>query len=843
MININALNKTNNSQSLLPSFAENTDITGDSFKSLMDSMKEQTSYLANSNSSNEIEIKSYSEKNSYSLYSEKNAQSSYSEKNSYSPYSERAKDNRYDKDRQSYEAVESKSYTNENNNVGRRNRKEENNIDGKNVFEKKDVKEFKAGTQNNVSKAPQEDEQINVSEENKKEEVSIKDLLMLLQTASKSASTEEVATSNEENVDINVMIEDLEISEELKDSLKSIVEALQNLPQEELADLENYLNNTLSNLEVLNIDASDETSILSKLSEIVMNNTDDKSLDSAFDVLQEKIALLNKNNIAEDINNNEITNAADEIVEDIKELAQNENIDIDNKSLSKVIDKIASLIEEAVNSEDIKGQDKLSLAKDILSYIKTSLKADGLSDENLDTANLETLDTAENINIADIIENLQVSDETSMENLKDTAGIKSEEQLKVTVETDGEIKLEVNSEEDMAINNTDDNMLNSQDDASLESFTATVLNSQTVKSENVKTTDINTENVAVVDTEVENVEELTAMPLQDEEQVKTTGDGKINTAQNDTQKISQQNQPAAQQKTANPQAEVLKDTVNTAEEIIDEAAMQEAALEDEITTGKEIGEKISKDSAKQVDAASIKDIKKEFKTANVEVTESLRGQAQEKLEAKAQRVQLTDTSKGLSNNNAQKEFIAMQNKAGENFSTNTQDKGNNFNYFLKSSSEANAKYETAQARENTAPYNMKDVRDIERLVRTMQSSVSKGQSKLTVVLTPENLGKLQIQLTETGGKITAKFLSDNEQSHKMIMAQSDLLKNQLSEKGIVVDNMEFAFNDAVNKGQNSDEQGRRTSKHAQKGKNFKEQDNDLEVGTEVATKKASGIYA
>lgn len=843
MININALNKTNNSQSLLPSFAENTDITGDSFKSLMDSMKEQTSYLANSNSSNEIEIKSYSEKNSYSLYSEKNTQSSYSEKNSYSPYSERAKDNRYDKDRQSYEAVESKSYTNENNNVGRRNRKEENNIDGKNVFEKKDVKEFKAGTQNNVSKAPQEDEQINVSEENKKEEVSIKDLLMLLQTASKSASTEEVATSNEENVDINVMIEDLEISEELKDSLKSIVEALQNLPQEELADLENYLNNTLSNLEVLNIDASDETSILSKLSEIVMNNTDDKSLDSAFDVLQEKIALLNKNNIAEDINNNEITNAADEIVEDIKELAQNENIDIDNKSLSKVIDKIASLIEEAVNSEDIKGQDKLSLAKDILSYIKTSLKADGLSDENLDTANLETLDTAENINIADIIENLQVSDETSMENLKDTAGIKSEEQLKVTVETDGEIKLEVNNEESMALNNTDDNMLTTQDDASLESFTAAVLNNQTVKSENDKTTNTNVESAVVADAEIENVEELTAMPLQDEEQVKTTSDGKINTAQNDTQKISQQNQPAAQQKTTNPQAEVLKDTVNTAEEIIDEAAMQEAALEDEITTGKEIGEKISKDSAKQVDAASIKDIKKEFKTANVEVTESLRGQAQEKLEAKAQRVQLTDTSKGLSNNNAQKEFFTMQNKAGENFSTNTQDKGNNFNYFLKSSSEANAKYETAQARENTAPYNMKDVRDIERLVRTMQSSVNKGESKLTVVLTPENLGKLQIQLTETGGKITAKFLSDNEQSHKMIMAQGDLLKNQLSEKGIVVDNMEFAFNDAMNKGQNSDEQGKRTSKHAQKGKNFKEQDNDLEVGTEVATKKASGIYA
>ncbi|MDE7314614.1 MAG: flagellar hook-length control protein FliK, partial [Mucispirillum sp.] len=140
-------------------------------------------------------------------------------------------------------------------------------------------------------------------------------------------------------------------------------------------------------------------------------------------------------------------------------------------------------------------------------------------------------------------------------------------------------------------------------------------------------------------------------------------------------------------------------------------------------------------------------------------------------------------------------------------------------------------------------YNMKEPRDIERLVRTMQSSVSKNQSKLTVILTPENLGKMQIQLSESGGKITAKFLLDNENSHKLIMAQSDLLKNQLAEKGIVVDNMEFAHNDAMSKQQHNDEQGRRTSKHAQKGKGVRNQENDLEVGTEVANKKATGIYA
>ena len=250
-----------------------------------------------------------------------------------------------------------------------------------------------------------------------------------------------------------------------------------------------------------------------------------------------------------------------------------------------------------------------------------------------------------------------------------------------------------------------------------------------------------------------------------------------------------------------------------------------------------------KDTAKQSDTVSVKEVQKEFKISNVEVTESLRGESNAKAEIKANTVTFAETDKNLQNNLNQKEMMMTQNNAEENFSASQNDKGNNFNYFLKSSAEAQVKYDTTQSKEAQAPYNMKEPRDIERLVRTMQSSVSKGQSKLTVVLTPENLGRMQIQLSESGGKITAKFLSDNENSHKLIMAQSDLLKNQLSEKGIVVDDMEFAFNDAMSKQQNNDEQGRKTSKQTQKGKNFRKQEDNLEVGTEVANNKPTGIYA
>lgn len=359
-------------------------------------------------------------------------------------------------------------------------------------------------------------------------------------------------------------------------------------------------------------------------------------------------------------------------------------------------------------------------------------------------------------------------------------------------------------------------------------------------SENTVENNITAEEALVMNTEISDEAVMqTAQVLEDnsenQQPVLTTdaltesGDDIVKSNNNSMQKLADLADAAVEENINNKQS--------------NEKLSQETAKETLKDTVKESAKDIVKDTVKQTDTVSVKDVQKEFKPANVEVTESLRGESNAKAEIKANTVNFSETGKNLQNNLNQKEMVMTQNNAGENFSASQNDKGNNFNYFLKSSAEAQAKYDTAQSKEAQAPYNMKEPRDIERLVRTMQSSVSKGQSKLTVVLTPENLGRMQIQLSESGGKITAKFLSDNENSHKLIMAQSDLLKNQLSEKGIVVDNMEFAYNDAMSKQQNNDEQGRRTSKQAQKGKSFRSQEDDLEVGTEVANKKATGIYA
>lgn len=734
MINLNAGNKANTAQSLLPSFTETTDISGDSFQSIFDSLKENSSDFSNS---------IYSKKdNSFSSYREKNSYSSYSDKNNYNEY--RSEEKRYNKnDDENYSAVERKEFRYDS--PSSRNVKDTNTVKEQNVFEKKDIKSIsnnqKADNMENSANSINQSNQNNMQEDAQNNTVSIKDILALLQTAAKVSNTgisndenavENVSDINLENIDLQSILQDMDnalselnISDDLKIQLKNIISSLENMPQSDLEQLAGYIGVLSDDFNLSDI--NEENISLEEISDKILGSEkDEASLEKAYTILEEKISQLNINDSGkENVNVNQLeTNNSSS---DLKSL--------DN--ISEIIDNISSLIDEAVNQSEISdNSEKLGLAKDILQAVQNA---------------------AENI--------MMQSNQANQQ----------------TVQSGSEILDETAVINDKSANNTLLNMVSDK------------VNNTEVKPQETLS-NIDTESVQ------ETAELLTDAAVSDDVSAETL-------------------------------KENMKDT------------LKEAAKETVKETVKESVKESVKDTAKQSDAVSIKDIQKEFKTANVEVTESLRGESAAKAEMKAATVTFNEAGKNLQNNLNQKEMMTGQNNAGENFSTTQSDKGNNFNYFLKSSAEAQAKYETSQSNQSQAAYNMREPRDIERLVRTMQSSVNKGESKLTVVLTPENLGKLQIQLTESGGKVTAKFLSDNENSHKIIMAQSDLLKNQLSEKGIVIDNMEFAYNDAMSKQQNNDEHGRRASKQAQKGKGFSNQEEDLEVGTEVASNKASGIYA
>ncbi len=777
MINFNTVNKANTAQSLLPDFTETADISGDSFQSIFNSFKENSSDFSNS---------IYSKKeNSFSSYREKNSYSTYSDKNNYNEYRNEEKKYSKNNDKENYTAIERKEFRDDS--PSSRNIKDTNTVKEQNVFEKKDIKSINSSkTSNNTENSANnihQSNQNNMQEDSKDNTVSIKDILALLQTAAKVSnadiSNDDNVVEDIKNIDLQAVLQDMDstlsklnISDDLKTQLRNIISSLENMSQSDLEQFSAYISVLSDDFNLSNI--NEKNISLEEISDKILGNEKDKeSLEKAYTVLEEKISQLNINE-----------NSKENIDADINKLKTNilsSHVKSEDNNISKIIDNISSLIDEAVNQSDLSdNSETLRLAKDILQAVQNAAKNMIMQPNQVEQ---QVVQSGSEVLDETVIINNKLSDDTIL---------------------------------NVDINNT--NKIEAKLQETAELLTDTVNSNKANKTE-VK------QQEAHSNIDAESLQESTEL-LTD-----TVNSNKANK----TEVKQQETHSNIDTESLQESAELLTDTA-----VSDDIIAENKSVKENL---KDVLKETIKDTVKQSDTVSVKDIQKEFKTANVEVTESLRGESAAKADIKANTVTFNETGKNLQNNLNQKEMMTGQNSAEENFSTSQSDKGNNFNYFLKSSAEAQAKYETLQSKEAQAPYNMKEPRDIERLVRTMQSSVNKGESKLTVVLTPENLGKLQIQLTESGGKVTAKFLSDNENSHKIIMAQSDLLKNQLSEKGIVIDNMEFAFNDAMSKQQTGEEHGRRASKQSQRNKGLKNQEEDLEVGTQVANNKSTGIYA
>ncbi len=804
MINFNTVNKANTAQSLLPDFTETADISGDSFQSIFNSFKENSSDFSNS---------IYSKKeNSFSSYREKNSYSTYSDKNNYNEYRNEEKKYSKNNDKENYTAIERKEFRDDS--PSSRNIKDTNTVKEQNVFEKKDIKSINSSkTSNNTENSANnihQSNQNNMQEDSQDNTVSIKDILALLQTAAKVSnadiSNDDNVVEDIKNIDLQAVLQDMDstlsklnISDDLKTQLRNIISSLENMSQSDLEQFAAYISVLSDDFNLSNI--NEENISLEEISDKILGNEKDKeSLEKAYTVLEEKISQLNINE-----------NSKENIDADINKLKTNilsSRVKSEDNNISKIIDNISSLIDEAVNQSDLSdNSETLRLAKDILQAVQNAAKNMIMQPNQVEQ---QVVQSGSEVLDETVIINNKLSDDTILNieaKLQETA-----ELLTDTVNSNKANKTEVKQQE------THSNI----DTESLQE-TAELL-TDTVNSNKANKTEVKQQEThSNIDTE----------SLQESAELLT--DTVNSNKANKTEVKQQETHSNIDTESLQESAELLTDTA-----VSDDIIAENKSVKENI---KDVLKETIKDTVKQSDTVSVKDIQKEFKTANVEVTESLRGESAAKADIKANTVTFNETGKNLQNNLNQKEMMTGQNSAEENFSTSQSDKGNNFNYFLKSSAEAQAKYETLQSKEAQAPYNMKEPRDIERLVRTMQSSVNKGESKLTVVLTPENLGKLQIQLTESGGKVTAKFLSDNENSHKIIMAQSDLLKNQLSEKGIVIDNMEFAFNDAMSKQQTGEEHGRRASKQSQRNKGLKNQEEDLEVGTQVANNKSTGIYA
>jgi len=87
-------------------------------------------------------------------------------------------------------------------------------------------------------------------------------------------------------------------------------------------------------------------------------------------------------------------------------------------------------------------------------------------------------------------------------------------------------------------------------------------------------------------------------------------------------------------------------------------------------------------------------------------------------------------------------------------------------------------------------------RDIMKFAELIE--VAKGQkvNKLNIQLHPQELGRVNIELTEHAGKISGRIVFESETARNLFTANAEGLRQQLTDKGIAVDNLEFLFEES-----------------------------------------------
>jgi flagellar hook-length control protein FliK len=134
------------------------------------------------------------------------------------------------------------------------------------------------------------------------------------------------------------------------------------------------------------------------------------------------------------------------------------------------------------------------------------------------------------------------------------------------------------------------------------------------------------------------------------------------------------------------------------------------------------------------------------------------------------------------------------------------------------------------------------VKDAANLARVVQQAGQNGATKLTVRLDPANLGRLEIQLTEVAGRIDAKIVASSSESKAILVSHGDAIRQQLVEKGIHIENMDFSFHDTLAR-QHSENQGRREQGN-NKQSSFQADGGEAdEIAVEEEINTAQGLYA
>lgn len=155
----------------------------------------------------------------------------------------------------------------------------------------------------------------------------------------------------------------------------------------------------------------------------------------------------------------------------------------------------------------------------------------------------------------------------------------------------------------------------------------------------------------------------------------------------------------------------------------------------------------------------------------------------------------------ISKNNAQAPIQEKKSHNGDlkNNLKNGSDKNENLKYVL---SGENAENKILSNKNNTHVESSKNAK-IDRnavidqvknhIADLKQATAAKnGVYSTQIILNPESLGKVSVEVTMQNGEVSAKFTAENAETREILAAASEKLKETLNETGIKVKNIEFS---------------------------------------------------
>jgi flagellar hook-length control protein FliK len=89
--------------------------------------------------------------------------------------------------------------------------------------------------------------------------------------------------------------------------------------------------------------------------------------------------------------------------------------------------------------------------------------------------------------------------------------------------------------------------------------------------------------------------------------------------------------------------------------------------------------------------------------------------------------------------------------------------------------------------------NMNQSSKISDLIELIEFVKNGETKKISVKLEPDFLGKMNIHLSDNAGKLSAKIFVEQDSVRHFLISNLEAIKQQLNEKGIFIDNMDFMF--------------------------------------------------